>query len=234
VSDDGFDPGAITTNVLEARIKEFGGKVGRHAHLSADLGTASSQIPVEIQQMRSAGVNLALLVANPVLSTQFVQVAANQGYNLTYATSDWAGMSSQPGQGNMPKAYDGTRSFTGQRLYEARVGIPDTPEAVHCEQVYEASTHQRLDRDSTAWGVAMGACNFVHLFALAVGKEGNTLTSDALSAALQSLGSVPVAQWVTGSFRPGKFGFMDSTRQQHWDSGCSCTVPDTPFHPTKY
>ena len=114
------------------------------------------------------------------------------------------------------------------------MGIPDTPEAVHCEQVYEASTHQHLDRDSTAWGVAMGACNFVHLFALAVGKEGNTLTSDALSAALQSLGTVPVAQWVTGSFRPGKFGFMDSIRQQHWDSGCSCTVPDTPFHPTKY
>ena len=76
LSDDGFDPGSTTTRVLEARIKEFGGKVGRHSHLSADIGTASSQIPVELQQMRSAGVNLVLLAANPILSTQFGQLAA--------------------------------------------------------------------------------------------------------------------------------------------------------------
>jgi ABC-type branched-subunit amino acid transport system substrate-binding protein len=234
LSDDGFDPGATTTNVLEARIKEFGGKVGRHSHLSADLGTASSQVPVEVQEMRSAGVNVVLLAANPILSTVFVQLAARQRYVVKYVTSDWAAMASEPGQANMPPEYNGTRSYTGLRVGDARAGNPDTPPAVHCRQVYEAFTHTSLPRDSTPWGVAMGNCNFVRLFSLAAAKAGSNLTSAGLSQALQSLGRVEVAQWGDGSYRPGKYGFMDSVRPQHWDSGCSCDVPDGPFHPTKY
>ena len=234
LSDDGFDPGATTTNVLAARIKELGGKVGRHSHLSADLSSASAQIPVQLQQMRSAGVNLVLLAANPVLSTQFVNEASAQRFAVKYAGSDWAAMSSQPGQANMPASFNGTKSFTGLRVYEERVGIPDTPRAIHCRKVYEAYTHQKLDRDSVAWGVAMGNCNFVDLFARAGARAGANLNSRGLSQALQNLGRVEVAQWGDGSFRPGKFGFFDSIRPQHWDSPCSCTVPDGPFHPTKY
>ena len=234
LSDDGFDPGATTTNVLAARIKELGGKVGRHSHLSADLSSASAQIPVQLQQMRSAGVNLVLLTANPVLSTQFVHEASTQRFAVKYAGSDWAAMSSQPGQANMPASFNGTKSFTGLRVYEERAGIPDTPRAIHCRKVYEAYTHQKLNRDSVAWGVAMGNCNFVDLFVRAAAKAGNNLNSRALSGALQGLGRVEVAQWGDGSFRPGKFGFFDSIRPQHWDSPCSCTVPDGPFHPTKY
>jgi len=208
--------------------------VGKHSHLSADLSTASSQIPINLQQMRSAGVNLILLLANPVLSTQFVNEASAQRYAVKYAGSDWAAMSSQPGQANMPRDYNGTPSFTGIRVYEARVGIPDTPRAIHCRKVYEAYTGQKLDRDSVAWGVAMGNCNFLRLLSLAVAKAGNELTSRNLSRTMQSLGPVEVAQWGDGSYRPGKFGFIDSIRPQHWDSDCSCTVPDGPFHPTRY
>jgi ABC-type branched-subunit amino acid transport system substrate-binding protein len=234
LSDDGFDPGATTTNVLAARIKELGGKVGRHSHLSADLSSGSAQIPVQLQQMRSAGVNLVLLAANPVLSTQFVHEANTQQYAVKYAGSDWAAMSSQPGQANMPASYNGTKSFTGLRIYEERAGIPDTPRAIHCRKVYEAYNHQKLNRDSTPWGVAMGNCNFVDFFARAAAKAENNLNSRGLSQALQNLGRVEVAQWGDGSFRPGKFGFFDSIRPQHWDSPCSCTVPDGPMHPTKY
>jgi ABC-type branched-subunit amino acid transport system substrate-binding protein len=234
LSDDGFDPGEATTRVLEARIKEFGGKVGRHSHLSADLGTASSQVPVEVQQMRSAGVNLVLNAANPILATQFAQLAARQRYLVKYTGSDWAAASSEPGQANMPPEYNGSRTFTGLAVGDSRVGNPETPLDVHCRQVYEAYTHQSLPRDSTPWGVAMGNCNFVRLFALATAKAGSNLTSAGLSQALQSLGPVEVAQWGPGSYRPGKFGFMDSIRPQHWDSGCSCDMTDGPFHPTKY
>jgi hypothetical protein len=80
----------------------------------------------------------------------------------------------------------------------------------------------------------MGNCNFVRLFSQAAAKAGSNLTSAGLSQALQSLGPVEVAQWGPGSYRPGKFGFMDSIRPQHWDSGCSCDMADGPFHPTKY
>jgi ABC-type branched-subunit amino acid transport system substrate-binding protein len=234
LSDDGFDPSAATSNVLERKIKELGGKVGRHSHLSADLSSASAQIPVQLQQMRSAGVNLVLLTVNPVLATQFVREADTQRWAVKYSASDWAANGSQPGQANMPPSYNGTKSFTGLRVYEERVGIPDTPRGIHCRKVYEAYTHQKLDRDSTPWGVAMGNCNFVDLFARAAAKTGNNLNSRALSAAFQGLGRVEVAQWGDGSFRPGKFGYFDSIRPQHWDTPCSCMVPDGPFHPTKY
>jgi hypothetical protein len=134
----------------------------------------------------------------------------------------------------MPGSYNGTKSFTGLRVYEARAGIPDTPRAIHCRQVYEAYTHQKLNRDSTPWGVAMGNCNFLDLFVRAAAKPANNLNSRTLSDALQNLGRVEVAQWGDGSFRPGKFGFIDSIRTQHWDTNCSCMVPEGPFRPTRY
>ena len=96
----------IGTQKVRQQIAQFGGKVGRHSHLSADLSSASAQIPVQLQQMRSAGVNLVLLAANPVLATQFVHEASTQRFAVKYAGSDWAAMSSQPGQANMPAFAD--------------------------------------------------------------------------------------------------------------------------------
>ena len=128
----------------------------------------------------------------------------------------------------MPASYNGTKSFTGLRVYEERVGIPDTPRAIHCRKVYEAYTHQKLNRDSVAWGVAMGNCNFVDLFVRAAAKAGNNLNSRGLSAALQSLGRVDVCV----PHDPGKPCVDDGQRFNSLSCGLKHAMEQADAEPT--
>ena len=85
--------------------------------------------------------------------------------------------------------------------------------------MYEAYTHQSVDRDSTAWGVAMGNCNFVRLFALAVAKAGNNLTSDAPERRpCRASGPFAVAQWGDRVVPSRQVRLHGLRSPQHWDT----------------
>ena len=234
LGDEGYDAGASSARILESTIRRLGGRVGRRSHLSADFSVGSHQIPLEVQRMRREGVTAVLLIANPVYSTQFVREAESQRWPVEYFTTDYAALATDVGQANMPASYEGTVNFTTQRQGDTRAGVPDTREQAACVSIYERRNQENLQRDTTPWGIAMGACNITRFLELGIRGAGGDVTSAGLSAAIQSLGAVPVAQWGGGHFEPGKFGFNDLIRTQIWHADCRCVVPVGGFRKPGY
>lgn len=230
VSDDGYDTNAATSGTLIREIQRLGGTVGHHAHLAADFSVGSSQVPLEVQRMKGAQVDAIILLANPIYATQFVREADGNLYRPQYFTSDYAALATDVGQANMPDSYSGAINFSTIRQGDTRANLPEPARDRHCREVYEQRTGQALQRDSTPWGVALQYCNLVRFLELGLRAAGSNVTSEGLSAGIQSLGQVAVAQSGGGSFAAGKFGFNDLVRTHVWRSDCKCMIPIDDFH----
>ena len=153
-----------TVDVLQNALTKSGHTVVRRSTLSADLDTAASQVPLEVQQMRVAGVTEVILNIDLVLSTQWVNAASSQGWNPRYYASDWAAMSGDFSTIGMPAAFDGSIAFTVTRNGDWRAGWPEPPTETHCRQIYEQRTGKKLNRsgstdDNNAYLDAIAPCS---------------------------------------------------------------------------
>ena len=184
-------------------LNQLGYKVAHISRLSAD-SSSSSQIPVEVNQMRAAGVDLVFLQTNVVFDAQFVQQADSQGYRPLYALGDSESNISDFFLSNMPSSFQAI-GVSASRTGEQRVGLPESPTDANCRQVVEKATHTTLARGSAGYETAMNACNQIRLFVRGARAAGVTLTRATFSAGMQGIGAFDQAYTAGGSFRSGKF-----------------------------
>jgi len=116
------DPGGQVADQLQRQLEQRGHKVVYRGQLSDDIPTASSQTPVEVNRMRTAGGTgaevVVFLSGNSVFGTQFVNAANGQNYRPIYVNSDWASNNGDTNNANMPASYEGpsgSRSTAGSR-----------------------------------------------------------------------------------------------------------------------
>jgi ABC-type branched-subunit amino acid transport system substrate-binding protein len=224
----GDDDVAVDTGLVPA-LNELGHKVAHISRLSAD-NTSSSQIPVEVNQMRASGADLVFLETNVIYDTQFVQQADSQGYRPLYALSDSDDNVSDSFLSNMPSSFHAI-GVTISRTGEQRVGAPETPTDADCRRVVETAAKKTLDRGSAGYEAAMNACNMIRLFVRGARAAGVGLTRASFSGGMQGIGSFPEAYTAGGSFRTGKFDAADLTRPLQADMGCKCWEPSGAFQP---
>jgi ABC-type branched-subunit amino acid transport system substrate-binding protein len=224
----GDDDVAVDKGLVPA-LNQLGYKVAHISRLSAD-NTSSSQVPVEVNQMRAAGVDLIFLETNVVFDTQFVQQADSQGYRPLYALSDSDDNVSDFFLSNMPGTFEGI-GISANRTGEQRTGAPESPIDADCRRVVEKSAHKTLERGSAGYETAMSACNEVRLFVRGARAAGAVLTRPRFSAGMQGVGPFPQAYTFGGSFRSGKFDAADYSRPLHADMGCRCWKPAGDFQP---
>lgn len=223
----GDDDVAAKTGTVPA-LQRRGYKVAHMSDLSADTGTASSEIPVEVNQMRAAGVNLIFLQTNVLLDTQFVQQADSSGYRPTYVLGDSESNVSDFFLSNMPASFTGLAN-TVSRTGEQRVGAPEPAVDANCRTVFETATKQQLARGTAQYETTMGACNQIRTFVAAARATGPQLTRARLSGGYQGMGSFPLAYTAGGSFGPGKFDAADFSRPVVADMSCRCWKPAGDF-----
>ncbi len=225
------DPGAKTSATLEATLKARGFDVKRRADLSSDPGTSSSQIPVAVNQFRSEGINTVFILSGPTTATQFVQQAEGQGYRPAYHTTDWASMSNDVSNQNMPAAFDGTIGTTSYLGYANKMPpFPETKPAARCREIYDARSGRKLAKIGTAeYAVTMQACDSVQVFEGAAKAAGAGLTRASVAPSVQKLGALPLAIYGPGAYRPGKLDYAETIRLQVWRSSCSCWQRQTDF-----
>ena len=224
----GDDDVAVDKGLVPA-LNQLGYKVAHISRLSAD-NTSSSQVPVEVNQMRAAGVDLVFLETNVVFDTQFVQQADSQGYRPTYALSDSDDNVSDFFLSNMPGTFEGI-GISANRTGEQRTGAPESPTDADCRRVVEKSAHKTLERGSAGYETAMSACNEVRLFVRGARAAGIALTRPRFSAGMQGVGPFAQAYTFGGSFRSGKFDAADYSRPLHADMSCKCWKPAGDFQP---
>lgn len=217
-------------NSLHPTLKALGYKVAHRAVFSEDFGTAQSQMPVEIQEMRSAGVDFILPAVNLGVMTVWVQTADTQNYRPQYWMSDFACGTCDVYVVAMPeRAFDGVQGYTSLRSGEARVGLPEAEHDKVCREQFEAGTGRSLDRQDSDYGGTVQSCGIMNVFEGAATRAGPNLTRAGLVQALQGFGQFNVPFGPLGSFGPGKFDAPDESRTVVHRSDCRCYRPVNDF-----
>lgn len=236
VTQDSVNPGdTVIGGGLIPALREAGYDATHVSRLSSDQSAAASQIPVEVQQMRTKRVDLVLLTASTLASTQFVQTADAQGFLPKYSLTDWASMNNDTSNQNMPNSFDGAVLITTYRTGEEKVGVGENEDERKCREVYERRTGRTLPpKGDNEHGITVSNCTTLDAFLAGAARAGPELTRESFSQGVQAIGTFPMSIWGGGSFGPGKLDAADLVRSAAWFSDCRCIKPTSDFRPSKY
>lgn len=215
------DRQAVESGVLPV-LRQLGYSVTYRSRLSANLNTGAGQIPVEVQQMRSAGVDAVLLVTNFVYATQFVQAADAQRWRPAWFSSDHNGLSGDDLMENMPSSFDGAVAVTVSRapVRELRERQPEAAVDRTCREFYNG-----VVEDDVAYGETSPvpySCGQLRLFAAAAGQLGADVTRRRFGQAVQAQRTYQFPGLFGGGFGPGKLDYADVARPLRWQASCKC------------
>lgn len=219
---------------LKPALQAAGVRVAYEARISADDSAAQSQIPLEVQQMKSANVDFIMLTTGLIVANVFAQQADSQRYYPKYLTSDFASGGADIYTIGMPASFAGSITYTALRTGEARAGMAEPAQDARCRKQFEKATGKRLDRTATEYYLTVTACGILDQFVRGMVGAGVNPTRRGLSDALQAIGSFDVPFSGAGSWARGKFDAPDVVRAGTWKSDCRCWVPVGPFTRTQY
>jgi len=219
---------------LKPALKAHGITVTYEARISADDSAAQSQIPLEVQQMKSKDVDFIMLTTGLIVANVFAQQADSQRYTPQYMTSDFASGGADIYTIGMPASFAGAITYTALRTGEARAGMSEALQDAACRKTFEKHTGKKLDRTGTEYSITVTACGILDQFVVGMVKAGTNPTRSLLSNALQSIGAWDVPYSGAGSWSRNKFDAPDVTRRGTWKSDCRCWIPVGPFIRTRY
>jgi ABC-type branched-subunit amino acid transport system substrate-binding protein len=218
-----------TTAHLETALSRLGHDVAYTASLDADLSTGASRVPIEVQQMRSAGVDAVILIGSIVYGNQFAQTADSQRWFPQYLVTDWQNASTDVYGQPMPDSYDGAIAITAVRTNEERVDLPEPDDSAACMAVHRERTGTNVERGSNEYGSYIRSCTIIELFEAGAGDAGAALTRDGFLEALAGQGEMSLGELGRGSFTPDKHNAADHVRTMRWRSDCRCYMPQDDF-----
>ena len=228
VDQEGIDAIPVDRTLLP-ELERLGYQVGYHARIAADPSAAQSQIPIEVQRMRAAGVDLLLPVSGLIVATVFAQEADAQRYRPTVLPVGLRVGRHRRLRAAMPESFEGSIGYTAFRTGEAAAGLPEPPFDAACHRTFEEQSGESLDRTILAYYYTVSSCGIVALFERGMNAAGVNPTRASLSAALQGIGTFDVAFSGAGSFGPGKFDAPDVARRVTWRASCRCWLPIDDF-----
>jgi hypothetical protein len=211
-------------------LKAAGYPVAYRSTITQNIDQQPSQIPVEIAQMRRAGVDYIVWVSNALVYAQWTQAAANQGYNPPYAMTDINSASNDFTVQNVPASTKAV-AVTAIRDGEQHANLPEPPKVQACRERIEKAKGITLKRGLADYQIAIQACGFIELFTAAAKKAGTNLTPQTFSQAMQGLGAWDFPYFAPGAYGSGKFDRADLARTKVFQSGCKCWVPQGDFQP---
>lgn len=218
---------------------DYSRSLGYHvAHITVlptDPTAAASAVPVEVQQMRSKGVQGVVLAVNLAYATMWVQQADSQQYRPQYYTSDYASAATDVGAQQMPNSYDGAIGVTSYRTGEHRVSAPEPPLDTRCRATYERRSGRQVARGASDYSSMLHSCGLVTTLAAGLNAGGATLTRAAFVDGLRRRPpfEIPFVGG-TASFGPTKSDAVDHARPMQWSAECRCWMPTGPFRPTRF
>jgi ABC-type branched-subunit amino acid transport system substrate-binding protein len=220
-------------------IQKAGFSVAHLSWLSQDQGTAASQIPVEVANMRRDGVDTILVMDGFVDMTSFVQTATGQGWNPKYLIGEWSGFTSDFEVQGMPPTFNAL-AMTNKRYDEFKNNFPEPAKDARCREIYEKATGEALPRNNgnksnAAYNTLMFGCAMIEEFELGAKAAGPNLTRPGLAHGIGSLGAYGPAIFLGGTFHDGKTDLADRVRFLKFDGSCTCwNMADTAIHAVRY
>ncbi len=227
---EGIDSATVDRTLLP-ELERLGYPVAYHARIAADANAAQAQIPIEVQRMRAAGVDVVLPVSGLIAATVFAQEADAQRYRPQYYLSDFASGATDVYTAAMPDSFEGSIGYTAFRTGEAAAGLPEAATDAACRETYEGYSGTTLDPTILAYYYTTIYCGITRLFEQAMNGAGVNPTRASFSPAHAAHRVVPGAVRLDGSFGPGKFDAPDTVRRVTWRVSCKCWLPIDEFRP---
>ena len=232
VTDDPSDPGYETVAIVQGILERSGHEV---VHVSKFAESASPQIPVEVQQMRTKGVEVVMLMTGTLNSQAFTQQATQQGWDPVWFTSDWSTNTADSTYSNAGQSFDGAIGITSIRNHEFRGNVPEPATATACAEIYERQTGTKLaPRGEAERSITMHFCDLLRLFGLGVANFGPNPTRTGLVEGVQEIGDFPQSTTADASFRPGKVDGADFVRTIRYEFDCKCWEYVDGFRKTRF
>lgn len=207
---------ARPTQYLQSALRADGYSVKYAAVFSGDQSSFESQLPIEIQKMRAAGVNTVFLSMNFVTSLQFVQSANSQGWTPQYLVSDIGAMTAEGLVNDMPSSYNGTIAWT-----QSRQNGVETAEDHRCRTSFNAATGNSYKAGDDS-DVTYLICWMSDVLRISADRVGGNLTRVGMARAFQQLGTPGLGFVLPGSFSAGKTDFSDYWRPERYATSCKC------------
>jgi ABC-type branched-subunit amino acid transport system substrate-binding protein len=221
---------------VTAGLQAEGHSVTHVSMLANEEGTAQSQIPTEVQKMKTLGVGAIFMVTSPRLHANFVQAAEGDvTWRPQYLVSDIFGATEDITTQSMPSSYNGALGFSMVRSGEGDAGLPEATVDRTCRETFERRANDTLDHtDDDKRYVVLAACDVVSRFEAAATLAGPNLTRDGLTTAITRLGARPTANTGGGSYGPNKTDAADYVRTKKFDYSCTCYRLESGFRKARY
>jgi hypothetical protein len=192
--------------------------------------TNTEQIPIAISDFKAKGVNLVIFACNPGLIGPFVEAAGQSDFTPTWELSSFNSESADAEDSYLPSSFDGTVGFAQDPFATYNAGAPLDAQDQACKNIVgpadpTVGNPSGLVSQSASIQVAFRECGTFDAFVAGAEKAGSDLTQQTLVSSIESLGSVPLARMLGGSFAPGKPDYADTVMQIIWHVSCHCWLP---------
>jgi ABC-type branched-subunit amino acid transport system substrate-binding protein len=211
-------------------LRSLGYRLAHHSHLSDDLSTAQSQIPVELQRMRANNVDFIIWAGGPLYPNVWITQAQRMGYNPTYSFSSLMSGTDDFAIQAVSGQIDGF-AWDPRRRVERNGNRPEGQLDRQCTQRVAQGTGVALaaDRQADLYWNAVVACSTLRAIVDALNASGPNPTRQTFAAAVANLGQRQDLETgpadVGGSWRPGKPDAPDFVQEMRHDPGCRCWRP---------
>jgi len=200
--------------------------------LDGDADVAASQIPIEIERLRDAGVETIVSTAGFFSTGAFAQALAAADVDVTWIGSDAAGFASDLYATQMePTQLDGARGVTVRTFGWQGAGIDEPVRRVDCRERVGELLGIEIGPDSLDVTAAIPACNFADLLVAAGELVEGDLDTASLSAAFQRLDTIELAEFGAVGFGPDDFTGAQAAREVVWSLDCMCWSSVGDFEP---
>jgi hypothetical protein len=224
--------GAVNTDQVNRNIKGELQKLGYTVAATATAPDGSLGGPEDalaVQQFRTAGVDLAILMASKF---GFQQQAETQGYKPTYIETDYLfGTSDTTTSNYPPEQWDGTYGMTARRIGETSAGMGMDAEQRACVAAYERYANRKIAPETTEWAYILTACDEGKVILHALRQAGPNLTPQTLVAGLETVSNMNMNRYSKVTFALDKHHGADAQRTVQWQRGCRCWKAIGSFSP---
>ena len=201
--------------------------------IDSDADVAASQIPVEVEQVKAAGVETIIATPGFFSTAAFATALDAAGVDVRWIGSDAAGFASDLYASQMPVAQmDGARAVTTRTLGWRNAGLDEPDSLVACRERATALVPEGDYSDgSIDLAAANPACNFFDLLVLAGAEVDGDLTTEALAAAIHRVTEIDLAERGPSGFGEDTFTAAKDARIIEWSADCECWTAISEFEP---
>jgi ABC-type branched-subunit amino acid transport system substrate-binding protein len=192
-----------------------------------DSNIGATEMPLEITEMKNAGVDAVILnVAVVPNISNFITEAAAQGFTPQYYASDYYGATAD--SAIMPEQWNGAIGTSQNRRY-GKAPATEANETA-CFDVLEGAGMELPEPGTLFYGEALQICAMVQVLERGLTGAGDTPTRDGFAAAIHGLGDVELPMKPVASFEPGKnWGGGGTVQVIEFDHSCPCWVQTRDF-----